>query len=108
MSGFEEYLDWRISEDLHLQKEFVTGDEGEILLHYIGRFEHLQDDFNEVCDRIGIPRKELPHVNQSKHRDYRNYYNKRTRKMVEDAFAQDIELFGYTFDEAPSKPMRLG
>jgi hypothetical protein len=40
----------------------------------------------------------LPHRNQSRHRDYRAYYNERTKKMVETFFQADIELFGYTFE----------
>lgn len=36
MSGFEEYLYWRIREDKTLQKEFVTDDEGNLIVDFIG------------------------------------------------------------------------
>ena len=37
-------------------------------------------------------------MNQSKHRNYQEYYNPKTIKLVEEHFQEDIALFGYTFD----------
>jgi hypothetical protein len=62
------------------------------------RFESLQQDFDRICDRIGKPRASLPHVNTSeRERGYRQYFDARTRKLTEDVFAEDFEVFGYTF-----------
>ena len=41
---------------------------------------------------------ELPHVNPSTHRDYREYYDDRSRARVAETFRNDIALFGYDFD----------
>jgi hypothetical protein len=58
----------------------------------------LQADFAAVCDKLDIMELQLPQMNKTKRKHYTKYYNDKTRKMVAEKFAQDIEYFGYQFD----------
>lgn len=97
-SGFSEYLAWRVREDRQLQKAFVTDEAGNLIVDRVGRLETVEADLEAIRQAIGLPPVRLPHVNRSRHRDYRTYYTDETRRMVAEAFKEDIELFGYTFD----------
>lgn len=96
MSGFDEYIRWRVSEDLHLQQDFFKDSSGTLCVDYLGKLETIDEDFREICLRIGVAAS-LPHANRSAHSPYREYYDDRTRQLVADAFAPDIERFDYSF-----------
>ena len=79
--------------------DWISGPDGKILIDFIGRMENLQADFDEVCDRIGIRRRQLPHTNRSSHKPYWEYYDDVSREIVAGRFQRDIDYFGYRFGE---------
>jgi len=66
---------------------------------YVMRFERLQDDFDEVLRRVGLPRLDIPVFNATPDRvpDYRVYYSDRSRRLVESVFRADLTRDGYRF-----------
>ena len=88
------------SEDFrHIQNQcdWLENDKGEIKLDKIVRFEQIDQGFTGVCADLGIEGRKLPHRNRSKHKDYRTYYDERTRETANRMFSRDIREFGYGF-----------
>jgi len=78
------------------QKSYVEGFDENC---FIGRFENLQDDFDKICDTIGIPKNKLPLTNATDHNHYTEYYDNETRRLVSEKYAKDIEYFNYKFGQ---------
>jgi hypothetical protein len=79
------------------QTRFLFSSEGKQLVSYIGRFETLPEDLDNIGDKIGISFASLGHLNTTQHGHYRDYYDPRTEQIVRRLFAPDIEHFGYAF-----------
>jgi len=97
LGTFDNYLEWRVNEDLHLQSDFLYSGEN-LLVDFVGRFENLQIDFDNVTQRLGLTQSTLGHYNPTARKDYKEYYNSQTRELVAQAFSKDIEIFNYSFD----------
>jgi len=106
---FEEFLLWKldparpyhyiIDTSMELQSDYLIDLRGNLLVDFVGRYERLQEDFDEACRRIGISTPRLPHKRQAKDRTaYKHYYTDETAQLVADHFRKDIQMFGYRFD----------
>lgn len=79
------------------QARWVTDEKGRLIIDFVGRFESLDDDFARVCDKLGLPRKPLPHINKTQHRPYPAYYDEQMVADVAQLYEEDIRFFDYTF-----------
>jgi hypothetical protein len=109
IKSFPEFIRWKldparpyqyhVDTSIELQSDYLKDLSGKIIVDFIGRTERLQEDFDTVCKRIGIPSKTLPHQRQAKDRDdYRKYYDSATTELVARHFKADIDAFGYRFE----------
>lgn len=112
LGSFDAFVEWAVTTPdpfpkgvNRLQSEMIVGADGKLLVDFVGAYENLKEDFDEIARITGI-RAVLPHVNQSLHRDYRACYNERTRAIVAENFQPDIERFGYRFEGGPSRLVR--
>lgn len=94
--NFTEYLHWRVNEDLHLQKEFISDRNGEQLVTQVLKFEKLNEEFPKLCRKLGLKAR-LPRLNLNLDpRPYKDYYRSdRDIELVRSAFREDIKTFGY-------------
>lgn len=74
-----------------------------LLTDYI-RFEHLEQDFRRICDKIGVPfNKPFPHLllRETAHNrtpmSYRELYDNKDRVLVSKKYAEEIERFNFEF-----------
>jgi len=69
---------------------------GKTELNYIGKFEKLEENWKIVCRHL---KSDLPLKRRmvSTHEDYRTYYSKRTKRIVEEIYQKDIRMFSYEF-----------
>lgn len=66
------------------------------------RLEHFEADAAPLWHHLGFSLI-LPKVNASRReRDYRSYYSADSAERVRALFQQDIERFGYAFDDGPA------
>lgn len=81
------------------QASVLAAEDGKTLLtDKIGRVEDMQASYDTICATIGIASRPLDRVNESRHGDYRAYYDQALIDGVTARYAQDLELFGYSFD----------
>lgn len=104
LGSFDNYIRWRCTQEVRLQKEFVCDASGSLILDFVARYECLADDWEQICNRIGVSRP-LGFANPTKPRDYRAYYSDETAALVAEAFREDIELFGFSFDSGMPQVM---
>jgi hypothetical protein len=97
-SSFDEFVQWEClkNDNKKSQTEFLLDKAGHNIVDFIGRFENLEDDFRKICHRIEVDEK-IPHFNKSLERNYREYYSEKSRDLVREYYASDIDLFDYEF-----------
>ena len=77
------------------QYRLLTDERDTLMMDYVGRYETLQQSFDEICRHIGIAPSVLSRRNESRHRSYACYYDASLQQAVAGWYRKDFELFGY-------------
>jgi len=102
IESFEAFV-FALAEDASLQKwihfrpqcDFLTDYRGNIAVDFIGRFESLHEDFNKVCDLLGI-KASLPKLNTTKRKEnWETFYSGRMKEAAELVYWRDFEQLNY-------------
>jgi hypothetical protein len=98
--AFEEFIRLFLGKGLIRPQTYWLKDySGSISLDYICRFENLQVDFIEACNRMNVDPIQLPHKMKAVSDDYSEMYDHSTKKLVADEYSEEIALFDYTFGD---------
>lgn len=98
---FREFSHWFVGTRPACQVDFLLDEQREdCLVNFIGRYENLQSDVQHIVAKLdlGVGEK-LAHKNQSVQRtsrDFRDYYDPSTLRLVYDHYQRDFELLGYS------------
>jgi len=78
------------------QRCFLEDKQGVVDIDYIGRYESLQEDFNELKERLEL-QIELPKIKAGSSVDYKSFYTQEARDKIGYLYKQDIDEFNYEF-----------
>ncbi len=100
--SFDVWLPWWLESTKPSPLAFIDGPGGELLVDHVYRFETVLQELPELLRRLGVPMREGVWLNpllksRRASEGYRDYYDARTRRLVERYFEGEIELFGYAF-----------
>jgi chondroitin 4-sulfotransferase 11 len=96
----KEFIRWRPADSTFAAKYALSGYSLEDSLKqfdYIGRFEDLPRPYEELCNKLGVPWKSMPHTNQTAMETYWNFYDPETISLVHQMYGEDLALFDYAF-----------
>ncbi|SFU61865.1 Sulfotransferase family protein [Pustulibacterium marinum] len=83
-----------------LQTDFFDN-EGLCQMDFVGRFENLQTDFSRVINELDLEASFSQHEKRNVQRKmhYSEFYTGSKKRLVEEAYKEDITLLGYHFKD---------
>lgn len=81
------------------QYHYMLEKRGKVRLDFVAFLENIDSDFTYIVKRLGLD-SSLAKSNKSNHSSYMDYYDEESRDIVAEAYAEDIKMLGYTFDNS--------
>lgn len=83
------------------QCDFVIDNDGSLLIDNILRFENIEEDLKLLFKDEPLWQSaniNFGKINESKHDDYKKYYNEELIKLVQIIFKKDFEYFNFDYN----------
>lgn len=77
------------------QCDYITGEEGEILVDFIGQTENMDKDLKSIFSKLILPFKSPEKINTSNHLPYMSYYDDELRSLISHFYKKDFKLLKY-------------
>jgi len=100
---FEKFLDLDHSaapgdQDFHYnQLDYFSDHNGKLYTNKIYRFEDYEKEINSLFTDLDLPMIDIPQMNKTRSKNYRDYYTSKSRQMIALKCQMDIEYFCYEF-----------
>ncbi len=94
-----EYSNYFVKNQIADNTDLLTS-KRKLIVDFVGRYETVERDYEEICRLAGLEYLVLPKIKSETRKiknHYSDYYDSRTRQIVEQANKQCINLFGYKF-----------
>ncbi len=110
LQDFDQFIRWKLDPErpyqyhidtsIQFQLDYLVDLHEKILVDYIGHYENLHGDFEQICKKLGLEQLKLPHKREARERkkDYRSYYSDGLAELVGSYFESDISGLGYRFE----------
>ncbi len=82
--------------------DFLCDREDRLMVDFVGRYESRKEDLGRIGEKIGFPELgdfRMQDTTSGRNRHYSEEYDDRTRQLVATFYADDIERFGYRFED---------
>jgi hypothetical protein len=101
LKNFNEFIRMQIPRRDAYQVNMLCDKKGRLLVDFVGKLEDLQNDWQTVCLRAGIPYQALPRKNVTQYNNYRDFFDRESVELVAKHWAREIKEFDYDFDKVP-------
>ncbi len=77
--------------------DYFATKEVELINKHLFRYENLENEIKRLADRLGFKLNKIPTLNNTRARNYREYYTEKSRQLIANKCEKDIRYFNYEF-----------
>jgi hypothetical protein len=88
---------WRGFSQCNPQVNWIKDKNNRVKINFIGKYESLNEDFNNLCTILKIPNNfSLPKLNISERNHFKEYFTEKSVAIINTIYNEDFEFFNYS------------